>query len=365
MWHEKPPPASDRRGHSENASGACHEFKGKIPMPAELPANMRFVGLTGPGGPEVLELRSMPTPVPGAHEVVIKVHAAGINRPDILQRQGKYPPPPGASPVLGLEVAGIVATAGKEAKPKVGDAVCALVPGGGYAEYCQVPGAHCLPVPRGLSLLQAGGIPETFFTVWANVFQIAGLKRGELFLVHGGAGGIGTTAMQLAHASGAQVFTTAGTDEKCARCLTLGADHAFNYKSQDFAEEIKRITAGRGVDVILDMVGGDYAERNVDSLAMRGRLVQIAVQKGANVTLNLAKIMQKRLIVTGSTLRPRSIEEKAAIARELQVHAWPLLEDGKVKVIIDRVFPFTQVKQAHDYFERGAHVGKVILDMTA
>jgi NADPH2:quinone reductase len=334
-------------------------------MPGQMPATMRFVGLAGPGGPEVLEIRTMPTPVPGAHEVVIKVHAAGINRPDILQRQGKYPPPPGASPILGLEVAGLVAAAGKDATLKVGDAVCALVPGGGYAEYCRVPGTHCLPPPRDLSMQQAGGIPETFFTVWANVFQIAGLKRGDLFLVHGGAGGIGTTAIQLAHASGAQVLTTAGTDEKCARCVALGADHAFNYKTQDFAEEIKRITDGRGVDVILDMVGGEYAEKNVGSLAMRGRLVQIAVQKGATVTVNLAKIMQKRLIITGSTLRPRSIEEKAVIAQELKAHAWPLLESGKVKVIIDRIFPFAQVKEAHEYFESGAHVGKVILDLTA
>jgi putative PIG3 family NAD(P)H quinone oxidoreductase len=332
-------------------------------MPGELPENMRFVGVTGPGGPEVLEIRTMPTPVPRAHEVVIKVAAAGINRPDILQRQGKYPPPPGASPVLGLEVAGVVAATGKDATLKVGDAVCALVPGGGYAEYCLVPAAHCLSVPRGLSMLQAGGIPETFFTVWANVFQIGRLKRGDLFLVHGGAGGIGTTAIQLAHASGAQVFTTAGTDEKCATCVALGADHAFNYKTQKFAEEIRRITDGRGVDVILDMVAGGYTQENLDSLAMRGRLVQIAVQQGANVTVNLAKIMQKRLTVTGSTLRPRSIEEKATIAQELKAHAWPLLESGKVKVIIDRTVPFAKVREAHEYFERGAHVGKVILEI--
>ena len=332
-------------------------------MSGELPENMRFAGVTGPGGPEVLEIRTMPTPVPRAHEVVIKVAAAGINRPDILQRQGKYPPPPGASPVLGLEVAGVVAATGKDATLKVGDAVCALVPGGGYAEYCLVPAAHCLSVPRGLSMLQAGGIPETFFTVWANVFQIGRLKRGDLFLVHGGAGGIGTTAIQLAHASGAQVFTTAGTDEKCATCVALGADHAFNYKTQKFAEEIRRITDGRGVDVILDMVAGGYTQENLDSLAMRGRLVQIAVQQGANVTVNLAKIMQKRLTVTGSTLRPRSIEEKATIAQELKAHAWPLLESGKVKVIIDRIVPFAKVREAHEYFERGAHVGKVILEI--
>jgi NADPH:quinone reductase len=331
-------------------------------MSAELPEKMRFVGLTEPGGPEVLEIRIMPTPVPLAHEVVIKVAAAGINRPDILQRQGKYPPPPGASPILGLEVAGVVAAKGKEVTLNLGDAVCALVPGGGYAEYCLVPAVQCLAIPRGLSALQAGGIPETFFTVWANVFQIGGLKRGELFLVHGGAGGIGTTALQLAHARGAQVFTTAGTDEKCATCVALGADYAFNYKTQNFAEEIKRITDGRGVDLIVDMVAGDYAAQNLNSLAMRGRLVQIAVQQGANVTLNLAKIMQKRLVVTGSTLRPRSIEDKGMIAQELKANVWPLLESGAVKVIIDRTFPFAQVRAAHEYFERGAHVGKVILE---
>jgi putative PIG3 family NAD(P)H quinone oxidoreductase len=331
-------------------------------MAGELPDKMRFVGLTEPGGPEVLEIRTMPTPVPLAHEVVIKVAAAGINRPDILQRQGKYPPPPGASPVLGLEVAGVVAAKGKDVTLNLGDAVCALVPGGGYAEYCLVPAVQCLSIPRGLSALQAGGIPETFFTVWANVFQIGGLQRGELFLVHGGAGGIGTTALQVAHASGAQVFTTAGTDEKCAKCVALGADYAFNYKTQNFAEEIKRITDGRGVDLIVDMVAGDYAQQNVNSLAMRGRLVQIAVQQGANVTLNLAKIMQKRLVVTGSTLRPRSIEDKAMIAQELKANVWPLLESGAVKVIIDRTFAFAQVQAAHEYFERGGHFGKVILE---
>jgi NADPH2:quinone reductase len=333
-------------------------------VPNQVPESMRFVGVTGPGGPEVLEIRTMPTPVPSEHEVLIKVHAAGVNRPDILQRQGKYPPPAGASPILGLEVAGVVASAGKSSTLAVGAAVCALVPGGGYAEYCVVPAAHCLPVPGGISMQHAGGIAETFFTVWANVFQIAGLKKGDLFLVHGGSGGIGTTAIQLAHAIGAEVFTTAGTAEKLAACVALGATHAFNYKTQNFAEEIARITDGRGVDVILDMVGGGYTEKNVQSLAMRGRLVQIAVQQGANVTLNLARIMQKRLIVTGSTLRPRSIEEKASIAQELRARAWPLLEGGQVKVIVDRMFAFAQVKAAHEYFERGAHVGKVILDLT-
>jgi NADPH:quinone reductase len=324
---------------------------------------MRFVDPTGPGGPEVLQIGEMPTPLPREREVLIRVHAAGINRPDILQRQGKYPPPPGASPVLGLEVSGEIAAVGAGATLKLGERVCALVPGGGYAEYCRVPASHCLPVPEGLSMQEAAGIPETFFTVWANVFQIGGLKSGELFLVHGGAGGIGTTAIQLAHARGAQVFTTAGTEEKCAVCRALGAAHAFNYTSQDFAEEIARITAARGVDVILDMIGGGYTEKNINSLAMHGRLLQIAFQQGAKVTLNLTKIMQKRLIITGSTLRPRSIEEKAVIAQELLREVWPLLGNRQVKVIIDKVVAFTEVKAAHEYFESAHHTGKVILQL--
>jgi NADPH:quinone reductase len=329
----------------------------------EPPKKMRFVDPTGPGGPEVLQISEMPTPLPREREVLIRVHAAGINRPDILQRQGKYPPPPGASPVLGLEVSGEIAALGAGATLKLGERVCALVPGGGYAEYCRVPASHCLPVPEGLSMQEAAGIAETFFTVWANVFQIGGLKSGELFLVHGGAGGIGTTAIQLAHARGAQVFTTAGTEEKCAICRALGATHAFNYNSQDFAAEIARITAGRGVDVILDIVGGAYTEKNINSLAMHGRLLQIAFQQGAKVTLNLAMIMQKRLIITGSTLRPRSIEEKSVIAKELFREVWPLLSGRQVKVIIDKVVAFTEVKAAHEYFESAHHTGKVILQL--
>jgi len=324
---------------------------------------MRFVDPTGPGGPEVLRIGEMPTPLPREHEVLIKVHAAGINRPDVLQRQGKYAPPPGASAILGLEVAGEIATLGAGATLKLGARVCALVPGGGYAEYCRVPESHCLAVPQGLSMQEAAGIPETFFTVWANVFQIGSLKSGERFLVHGGAGGIGTTAIQLAHARGAEVFTTAGSDEKCAACRALGADHAFNYKTASFAEEIARITAGHGVDVILDMVGGGYTEKNVNSLAPHGRLVQIAFQQGANVTLNLAKIMQKRLLITGSTLRPRSIEDKAAIANELHREVWPLLKTRQVKVIVNKVVPFAEVKAAHEYFDSAQHTGKVILQM--
>ncbi|HEY5101998.1 MAG TPA: NAD(P)H-quinone oxidoreductase [Steroidobacteraceae bacterium] len=332
-------------------------------MGIELPQTMRFVDPTGPGGPEVLRIGETAIPVPRAHEVIIKVHAAGINRPDSLQRQGKYDPPPGASPILGLEVAGEIAAVGAGATLKLGDRVCALVPGGGYAQYCRVPEAQCLPLPQGLSMVESAGICETFFTVWANVFQIAALQLGERFLVHGGAGGIGTTAIQLAHALGAEVFTTAGSEAKCAACRALGAAHAFNYNTQDFAAEIARITEDRGVNVILDMIGGAYTEKNINSLAMRGRLVQIAFQQGAKVTLNLAKITQRRLLITGSTLRPRSVEDKALIATELQARVWPLLKSGRVKVIIDKVFPFDQIKEAHAYFESAQHTGKVILQV--
>jgi len=271
-----------------------------------------------------------------------------VNRPDIVQRQGKYPPPPGASPILGLEVAGTVVSTGAR--------VCALVPGGGYAEYCVTPESHCLPVPQGLSMEEAAGIPETFFTVWANVFQIGGLRAGERFLVHGGTSGIGTTAIQLARAFGATVYSTAGSDDKCRACERLGADRAINYREQDFAKELRG-----AVDVVLDMVGGSYTARNIDCLAPRGRLVQIAVQDGMEATINLAKIMQKRATLTGSTMRPRTVEEKAQIARELKEHVWPLLESGKVKVLVDRIFPLDEAAEAHRHLESGAHVGKVIL----
>jgi putative PIG3 family NAD(P)H quinone oxidoreductase len=313
-----------------------------------LPHNevMKFISFDAPGGPEVLHLADGAEPTPGLHEVLIRVAAAGVNRPDIQQRAGKYPPPPGASPVLGLEVAGIVAAAGADSGLREGETVCALTPGGGYAEYCLVPGVQCLPVPRGLSMEEAAGVPETFFTVWANVFEIGKLVAGEKFLVHGGSSGIGTTAIQLAHALGARVFATAGTDAKC---------RAINYKESDFAAEFA------GVDLILDMVGGSYTPRNIECLAPRGRLVQIAVQQGAQVTVNLAKIMQKRLTVTGSTMRPRSVAEKGTIARELQEKVWPLLESGRVKVLVDRVFPLSDAAEAHRYLEAGEHIGKVIL----
>jgi putative PIG3 family NAD(P)H quinone oxidoreductase len=316
---------------------------------------MKFISFDAPGGPEVLRLAEGAMPSPGATEVVIQVAAAGVNRPDIQQRAGKYPPPPGASPVLGLEVAGTVASAGADSGWREGDVVCALTPGGGYAEYCLVPGVQCLPAPRGLSLEEAAGIPETYFTVWANVFQLGGLKAGERFLTHGGSGGIGTTAIQLAHAFGAKVFATAGSDAKCRACEALGAERAINYKEHDFVAEFP------GMDLILDVVGAPYTDRNLDCLAPRGRLVQIAVQQGAKATVNLAKIMQKRLTLSGSTLRPRTVAEKGEIARELREKVWPLLESGRVKVVVDRVFPLAEAAQAHSYLESSTHVGKVIL----
>ncbi len=296
-------------------------------------------------------------PVPGQGEVLIRVEAAGVNRPDLLQRAGKYPPPPGASPILGLEVAGAIAAAAPESAWREGDRVCALVPGGGYAEYCLTPGVQCLPVPRGLSMQEAAGIPETFFTVWANVFQIGHLAAGERLLVHGGSGGIGTTAIQLARAFGATVFVTAGSDEKCRACVELGAERAINYRQLDFAQEF------REVDIVLDMVGAPYTPRNLGVLAMRGRLVQIAVQQGAEATVNLARVMQKRLTVTGSTMRPRPIAEKGAIASELHARVWPLLESRAVRVLVDRVFPLERAADAHRYLESGVHVGKVILSV--
>ncbi len=317
---------------------------------------MRAVQVTHPGGPDVLIVGDVPTPDPQGNDVLIEVHAAGVNRPDLAQREGKYPPPPGASPLMGLEVAGVVVARGEQATLAIGDAVCALVPGGGYAEYCLAPESHCLPIPKDWSFESAAGIPETFFTVWANVFQMGGLQRGVRLLVHGGASGIGTTA-----ALGADVLTTAGTDEKCAACVGLGAKHAINYRTADFAEEVPRLTEGRGVDVILDMVGGSYTPKNLDCLAPGGRLVQIATLEGAKVSLDLRKIMQKRLTVTGSTMRPRTVEDKATIARELRETVWPLLDARRVDVVIDRVFDLNDVRLAHEHLERGEHIGKVIL----
>jgi putative PIG3 family NAD(P)H quinone oxidoreductase len=318
---------------------------------------MKYIAISQPGPPDVLHLTEGPTPVPGPGEVLIRVEAAGVNRPDLLQRAGNYPPPPEASPILGLEVAGTIAAAAPDSGWHEGDRVCALVPGGGYADHCLAPGVQCLPVPKGLSMQEAAGIPETFFTVWANVFQLGHLTAGERFLVHGGTSGIGTTAIQLARAFGATVFATAGSEEKCRACISLGAERAINYKELDFAKEL------RDIHLVLDMVGAPYTPRNLQVLGARGRLVQIAVQQGAEATVNLARIMQKRLTVTGSTMRPRTISEKGAIATELRQHVWPLLESGAVKVLIDRVFPLEEAAAAHRYLETSAHIGKLILSV--
>jgi NADPH:quinone reductase len=296
-----------------------------------VPNEMRYIAARGAGGPEVLAVARGPVPQAAAGQVLIKVAYAGVNRPDVMQRRGLYPPPPGASPIIGLEVAGHVAACGAGVTGiGEGDAVCALVAGGGYAEYCPAPAPQCLPVPKGLSLVAAAALPETFFTVWTNVFDRGRLKAGETFLVHGGTSGIGTTAIQLADAAGARVFATAGSDEKCAFCEKLGAEAAINYRNQDFVEVARRLTGGKGVDLILDMVGGSYVARNLRALAVEGRLVQIAFQEGSEIRVDLLPIMVKRLTVTGSTLRPRSVAEKGAIAAALKATVWPLIEAGRV-----------------------------------
>jgi putative PIG3 family NAD(P)H quinone oxidoreductase len=319
--------------------------------------------MAAPGGPEVLTLATGPVPRPGPQDVLIRVAAAGINRPDVLQRMGSYPPPPGASPVLGLEVAGTIAVVGSEVSEwrEGDDAVCALVAGGGYAEYCLAPAPQCLPVPKGLSLIEAAGLPETFFTVWSNVFDRARLRAGESFLVHGGSSGIGTTAIQLARACGARVFATAGSPEKCAVCHELGAERAIDYRREDFTAVIKEATLGRGVDVILDMVGGPYVEKNLRSLAVEGRLVQIAFLQGSKVTLDLVHLMVRRQTITGSTLRPRPVADKAAIASALREKVWPLIEAKQIRPIIDRTFPLAEAAEAHRLMESGAHIGKILL----
>ena len=325
---------------------------------------MQFIDITEPGAPDVLQLANGPLPEVRSAEVLIKVMAAGVNRPDVLQRMGMYPVPPTASPIPGLEVCGEVVEIGDGAsKFSVGERICALVNGGGYAEYVAVPEGQCLPVPAGLSAIEAAALPETFFTVWTNVFDRGALKTGESFLVHGGSSGIGTTAIQLAKARGARVFTTAGSKEKCAACEELGADLAVNYREQDFVEVIGEATGGKGVDVILDMVGGDYVPRNVELAALHGRVVIIASLRGRQADLNIGPIMLKCLVVTGSVLRPRSNEEKAAIAASLYEHAWPLIESGKVKPVIDTVFPFKDVARAHELMESSQHIGKIILDL--
>ena len=327
---------------------------------------MQAIEIQKPGGPEVLVPTQRPEPVPKAGELLIAVTASGVNRPDVLQRKGLYPMPPGVSDLPGLEVAGTVAAGAPAdlaaAGLKIGDRVCALVAGGGYAQQCVAPAGQCLPVPKGLSDIEAAALPETFFTVWQNLFQNARLSAGETLLVQGGSSGIGVTAIHLAKAFGVTVIVTAGSDEKCAACVQQGADHAINYKTQDFVAEVKRITGGRGVDVVLDMVGGDYLPREVECTAEDGRISLIAVQGGTKAQMDVAALLRKRLWIIGSTLRPRSIAYKTVIAQELRQRVWPLIEAGKVKPVIHTVFPATQAAQAHALMESSVHVGKIVLD---
>ncbi|MEN9781277.1 MAG: hypothetical protein RL014_2425 [Pseudomonadota bacterium] len=326
---------------------------------------MRAIEITSYGAPEVLKACERPAPVAGAGELLIRVSASGVNRPDVLQRTGNYPVPPGASDIPGLEVAGTIesgdAAAMAAAGLKVGDRVCALVAGGGYAELCVAPVGQCLPVPRGLSDIEAASLPETFFTVWSNVFDRAKLQRGETLLVQGGSSGIGVTAIQMAKALGATVIVTAGSDDKCAACLKLGADHAINYRTQDFVAEAKRLTGGLGVNVVLDMVAGDYVAREVECVAEDGRIVIIAVQGGIQSGFNAGLVLRRRITITGSTLRPRSIAFKTAIAQSLRTHVWPLMESGAIKPVIHSTFAAADAAKSHALMESNAHVGKIVL----
>ena len=325
---------------------------------------MRAIEITQPGKPEVLQLCERPTPALRSGEVLIKVHAAGINRPDVLQRMGKYPVPPGASSLPGLEVAGEIVDGDLEGSDfKKGDLVCALVQGGGYAEYCAAPLAQCLPVPEGLSALEAATLPETYFTVWSNVFDRARLSEGESLLVQGGSSGIGVTAIQLAKALGHRVFATAGSADKCRAVEALGAERGINYRDEDFVAVVKELTNGKGVDVILDMVAGDYVAREIDCLADDGRLVVIALLGGARANIDMGQVLRRRLHITGSTLRPRPVEFKAAIAQQLREHAWPLFAQGKIKPVIHQVFPLEQAAEAHALMESSTHVGKIVLQV--
>ena len=327
-----------------------------------LPATMRAVEISKPGDPDVLKIAERPLPQPGPGEILIKVAAAGVNRPDILQRMGLYAVPPDASDLPGLEIAGTVASTGAGVTLwKVGDQVCALAHGGGYAEYCRVPEVQALPIPKGLSPLEAASLPETFFTVYSNVFDRGGLKPGESFLVQGGSSGIGVTAIQMVSAMGNRVFATAGSEEKCAACVGLGAEKAFNYKSQDWAAEIKSATAGKGVNVILDMVGGDYVPQELKLLADEGRLVMIAFLRGSKSEVDLNEIMRKRLQITGSTLRPRTVEFKGQVARSLRERIWPLVEAGRIKPVLYKTFALADAAAAHKLMESSQHIGKIVL----
>jgi len=327
-----------------------------------IPNTMRAVEITQPGKPEVLKVGTRPVPQARAGEVLIRVAAAGVNRPDVMQRTGHYPVPPGASDIPGLELAGSIVALGEGVKEwRIGDAVTALVQGGGYAEYCTAPAPQCLPVPKGMTPIEAASLPETFFTVWSNVFDRAGLKAGESFLVQGGSSGIGVTAIQMAKAFGHTVFATAGSAEKCEACVRLGADRAINYKTEDFAAVVKEATAGKGVNVILDMVGGDYVERELKCLADDGRIAVIAFLGGTKATINLSEILRRRLTISGSGLRPRSVEFKGAIARNLRDKVWPLIESGKIKAVIHKTFPLAEAAKAHELMESSQHIGKIVL----
>lgn len=327
-----------------------------------LPSTMTAIAIVKPGGPEVLVAQEITRPEPGHGEILIRVEAAGVNRPDTIQRMGFYAPPPGAPDTPGLEVAGEVVAAGPGVTAwKIGDRVCALVGGGGYAAYCVAHESHALPIPKGFSAIEAAALPETFFTVWTNVFERAALKGGETLLIHGGSSGIGTTAIQLGRMFGARVFATAGSAEKCAACIALGAEAAINYREQDFVAETTALTSGRGVDVILDMVGGDYIARNIQAAARDGRIVSIAFLNGSTAEINFMPVMLKRLTLTGSTLRPRSIEEKSSIARALKEKVWPLLDAGRVKPRIDATFPLIEASRAHELMEKSGHIGKIVL----
>lgn len=334
-------------------------------MSDTLPKTMRHVDYGAGGAPEVLKVVEGPVPQPGPDDVLIAVHYAGVNGPDIAQRKGRYPPPPGASPLLGLEASGTVAAIGANVtRWKAGDEVCALTPGGAYAEYCVAPAAHCLPLPHGFDLEHAGAIPENFFTVWTNVVERGRLGQDETILVHGGSGGIGYAAIQVAKTRGATVIATIGSDEKAAFARSMGADHAINYRTQDWADEARKIVGAKGIDVILDMVGGDYTKKNIGLLALEGRLVQIAFQQGSKqADFDLLPIMVRRLTITGSTLRPQPPQNKARIADGLHTHLWPLFASGKLRVVIHRVFDFDDVVAAHSMLESGQHVGKLLLKL--
>ncbi|HEY8535403.1 MAG TPA: NAD(P)H-quinone oxidoreductase [Vicinamibacterales bacterium] len=331
-----------------------------------IPAEATVIRITQPGGPDVLVPDRAPVPEPGRGEVLIQVLAAGVNRPDLAQRQGRYPPPPGAPAIPGLEVAGRIVAVGPDVeRVAVGDVVCALVAGGGYAEYCVAPAVQCLPVPDGLSPIEAAALPEACFTVWTNVFERGRLRSGESLLVHGGASGIGTTAIQIARARGAVVFATAGTGEKCEACRRLGAVRAINYRTEDFVQVVRELTDGRGVDVVLDMVGGSYVARNIEALAYEGRLVQIALLEGSRVELDIAPVMRRHLTITGSVLRPRSVAEKGRLAREVEREVWPLIARGEVRPVIHATWPLEQAAAAHAALEAGAHIGKIVLTTRA